>query len=133
MRLGAHLPALACGLALCGFAAAAAAEPLDIYFNNVLEHHHANGEVHRLFINRDHTSTMMLNGKVFAAGTWTYTPATDTLCTVITTPNPPPPPPGLKPTDPRCGPAHTDSKPGVAWDQTMSNGQTERLIFVPRQ
>ena len=132
MRL-APLSALACGLALFGFAAQAAADPLDLYFNNALEHHHDNGEVHSLFLNRDHSFAMMVSGKVFAAGTWTYEPATDTLCTVITTPNPPPPPPGKKPTDPRCSPAHTSNKPGVSWDQVMANGQKERLIFVPRQ
>jgi hypothetical protein len=133
MRLEAQLSGLACGLALCGLATAAAAEPLDLYFNNVREYHHANGEVHRFFLNRDHTFAMMLNGKVFAAGTWTYEPATDTLCTSITTPNPPPPPPGKKPGDPRCSVAHTDYKPGVSWNETFANGQTERGIFVPRQ
>lgn len=126
-------PTLALASWLCGLGSAlAATDPLDLYFNNVLEHHHDDGQNHRFFLNRDHTFAMMSDGKLFAGGTWTYTPETNVLCTTITTPNPPPPPAGQKPTDPRCSPAETGHEVGVSWEQVMGNGQKERLVFVPR-
>jgi len=113
-------------------AASAAADPLELYFRNVREYHHDNGEVHRFYLERDHTFAMKVEGKTIAGGTWTYSAGKDELCTRITTPNPPPPPPGLAPDAPRCQPAHTTYRPGVWWTERMANGMTERQVFMPR-
>jgi hypothetical protein len=113
--------------------AVSATDPLSLYYNNVREYHHDNGEVHRFYLEPDHTFAMMVGDKAIARGTWTYAAAGDELCTTITTPNPPPPPPGLAPGAPRCQTAHTGFKPGVWWEEVMANGLKERQVFVPRQ
>jgi hypothetical protein len=118
---------------LSASAAISGTDPLSLYFNNVREYHHEDGEVHRFLLEPNHTFAMMVGDKVFAGGTWTYAAAGDELCTSITTPNPPPAPPGVDPRAPRCQKAHTDFKPGVWWEEVMANGMKERQIFVPRQ